>query len=435
MRKLALIALLGLSGTLGAQEPAAPAAPGPGDVVDRVIAVVGDTSLLLSDVQEEVERLRQAGQLPTEREGQAALFRQILQQQVDRLILFQAARADKLELGEEDVARTVDREIAEIRGRFPSEEAFTTALARSGLTPDEFRRRRVEQGIVAATVEQFIRKRAGSAVPPRISDAEMQTFFEAQRTALGERPATVSFDQILVRPTPSDSAKARARRRAEEALKELRAGGDFEVLARRYSEDPGSRERGGDLGWFRQGQMVRPFEEMAFALRPGVVSPIVETQFGYHIIRVEKVRTGERQARHILVKPEVSEADVALARAAADSAAAALRAGTAPSVLQARYNTPADQRIADDVPVERLPAAYGPALEGVSTGTVVGPITLPEGPQGTEFSVLRVTERKGAGAYTLEDVRPQVRERIAEQKALEQLIDELRRTTYVNVLI
>jgi hypothetical protein len=137
-----------------------------------------------------------------------------------------------------------------------------------------------------------------------------------QRGRLGQRPATVSLQQAIIKPQPSDSAKAAARRRATEVLEELRRGGDFEVLARRHSQDP-SASQGGMLGWFRQGQMVRPFEMVAYAMRPGDVSGIVETEYGFHIIKLEKVRGPERQARHILIRPEVTPADVEAARAQA----------------------------------------------------------------------------------------------------------------------
>jgi peptidyl-prolyl cis-trans isomerase SurA len=406
------------------------------EVLDRVVAVVGDTALLLSDVQEEIGRLRASGQpVPSDPAAQEALFRDILRAQVDNLVILQAAKQDKIEVQDRDVAPLVEQEMQQIRQRFGSEAALNQALAQSGLTLEEYRRMRTEQNRAQAIAQRYIRQRVESEVPPNVPEEEIRRFFEAQRGRLGERPATVSFEQVLIRPTPNDSAKAAARRKAEQVLEELRAGADFEVLAKRYSEDPGSKERGGDLGWFRQGTMVRPFEQVAFALRPGDVSGVVETPFGFHIIKVEKIRGGERQARHILIRPEITDADRARARAQADSAAAALRAGTKVSELQARYNTPADQRIAENVPLERLPPAYGPALDGAAQGAVVGPVEVEGAPTGSEWAVVKVSERKAAGAYTLEDVREQVVARLQEQKILEDVLEDLRRKTYVNVLI
>ena len=110
--------------------------------------------------------------------------------------------------------------------------------------------------------------------------------------------------------THPDLDSAKARRQAEEILKRARAGEDFVKLAKEYTTEPGGKKRGGDLGWFGRGQMVKPFEEAAFALQPGHISDVVETDFGYHIIKVEErgMKTGpdgkpveQIRARHILI--------------------------------------------------------------------------------------------------------------------------------------
>lgn len=433
MRKLsALAALLLAAAPLRAQGTPA---PGPGEeVVDRVVAVVGDTTLLLSDIQEEVERLRASGRpIPSDPEGQNALVRQIVDARVNDLILVQAARHAGIEVQDQEIAQMTDQDIKEVQQRFGSEAALRQALAQSGLTLEEYRQQRSEANRARALSQRYMQKQMGTAVRPVVTEAEMQAFFESQKGQLGARPATISFQQVVVEPVASDSARAAARRRAEQVLTELRAGGDFEVLAKRYSDDPGSKERGGELGWFRQGQMVRAFEDVAFSLRPGEVSGIVETQFGYHIIKLEKTRGAERQARHILIRPAITEADQAAARRRADSVAAAVRAGAPVATLAERYSTPADQRVAEDVPVERLPPVYGPVLQGATAGSVVGPFELQGGANGSGWAVIRVTGRKEAGEYTLEDVREQVRENVQQQKLMQQLINELRQKTYVRV--
>ena len=102
-----------------------------------------------------------------------------------------------------------------------------------------------------------------------------------------KQPGQIHASHILVKvePTAAKKEKAKARKRIQKIEKKLKKGEDFGVLAKKYSEGP-SATKGGDLGFFGRGQMVKPFEEAAFALSPGKVSGIVETKFGYHLIKV-----------------------------------------------------------------------------------------------------------------------------------------------------
>jgi len=95
-------------------------------------------------------------------------------------------------------------------------------------------------------------------------------------------------------PAAAEKDKAAARAKAEDLLKKVRAGADFATLAKENSSDPGSKEKGGDLGWFAAGQMVPEFDKVAFSMQPGQISDVVESQFGFHIIKVEERRMGEK---------------------------------------------------------------------------------------------------------------------------------------------
>ncbi len=100
-------------------------------------------------------------------------------------------------------------------------------------------------------------------------------------------PELISASHILVR---SGTDKEAARKKAEGLLARVKGGGDFEAIARENSDDPGSSHRGGSLGWFQRGRMVKPFEDALFKLKPGETSGVVESEFGYHIIRLHEIR-------------------------------------------------------------------------------------------------------------------------------------------------
>lgn len=412
-----------------------PPAPRAGDeLVDRVVAVVGDTVLLLSEVQAEIQRLQAAGQpVPQDPAGRDAFAREVVEARVRDLVLIQAARREGISVEDADVAAQVEQQIGEVRQRFGGEAGLIAALGESGLTLEQYRATLTQQARDAGLTQRFFQQRLASAPRPAVTDAEIASFFQAQRASLGQRPATVSFEQVIIKPEASAEARAAARKTAEDVLRQLGTGGDFAVLARRFSADKGSGERGGELGWFRRGQMVRPFENAVYAMRPGETSGIVETEFGFHIIRLDRIRAGERQARHILIRPEITEADQSRARARADSVAAAVRGGASISTLAERYGTPAAERGGDRIPLERLPPAYVTAFGTAAQGSLVGPFQVAPTPDASAWAVARLTARQAAGEYTLDDVREQVQARIQEQKMITQLVAELRRSMYVDV--
>src|SRR5207302_5374543 len=108
-----------------------------------------------------------------------------------------------------------------------------------------------------------------------------------------------------------------------------RGGANFGEVAKKYSADSASREQGGELGWFRRGPMVKQFEDVAFRLRPGTISDVVPTEFGYHIIQVERAQPAEVLARHILIQPTISAGQLAIARRLADSVHTGVARGAA----------------------------------------------------------------------------------------------------------
>lgn len=404
------------------------------ELVDRIVAVVGDSVILTSDVEEQIERRRAFGQpVPTDPEALAELRRQELQTLVNELVMLQAAARDSIFVPLEDVEAQVEATLAEQERRFGGRAQFEAALGAEGLTLEQYRAT-VAEGVRRAGVrQQFEAKLQRDRRPPPVTEAEVREFFEARRAELGRRPATIEFRQVVVRPEPSDSARQAALAEAREALSELRGGADFATVARRYSDDPATRERGGELGWFRRGRMVPAFERTAFALRPGQVSEIVETSFGFHIIKVDRVKGAERLARHILVRPEISAEARARTRDRAESVAEALRAGAPVDSLLDAVHDPAEESRIGPVLQDSLPETYRSRLRGASTGDIVGPFPL-TGPE-TAFGVVKVVDVTRAGEYTLEDqeLRGQIRQFLQREKLMREVLDELRSRTYIDI--
>ncbi len=406
--------------------------------VDRIVAIVAKKPILMSEVLARVNLARAQGlQVPRDSAGQMVIARQILEQLVDEEVLIAVAADYKLEVPETDVGPQVDQSIQQIRGRFGSEAEFRDALRREGFgTPEEYRKRSIEQ----AQRDQLQRKaldtlRAlGRLAPVNVTEREVQEGFERFKAQLGARPAMVSFRQIVTTAKPSAANREKAGALADSLRQALEAGANFDSVARAFSAD-GSAAQGGDLGWARRGTMVPEFDQMIFALVPGRISPVVETVYGFHVIRVDRVRPGEVRSRHILIRPAMEEADAGLAKLRADSVLVLWKAGTPYDSLVARFHDKAEERvIPDGVPIDSLPVEYRLALREAAQGAFTDVFGLPDPGTGLrKFAVAQVIQAKPAGEWSLDEFQERVRNQLKEEKSTRRTLDILRREYYVDV--
>jgi peptidyl-prolyl cis-trans isomerase C len=242
-----------------------------------VLARVNGEAINKSEFDRAVAALeaRNGGQVPAQQRDR--ILREVLDQIVSYRLLVQESRARKIAVGDADV----DARMKEIQAQFPSEDAFKQMLASRKTTLDQVRSDIRQDITVQKLIETAIAEKV--AVKP-----EQVTDFYAKNPDQFKQPERVRASHILIMvPKGSDAtAKTAARTKAADILKDVKAGKDFAALAKEHSQDPGSAQNGGDLGFFQQGQMVGPFNDVAFKLAPGSVSDLVETEFGFHIIKV-----------------------------------------------------------------------------------------------------------------------------------------------------
>jgi peptidyl-prolyl cis-trans isomerase SurA len=435
MRRIALVAAALV--LLGAAPAAAQEAP---VVVDRVVAVVGNKPLLASQVDEALfSQLAQGAKLP---EGDSAAMHALraaaLEQLINQELMVQEALRDtSIKVTDQDVAARVDQQIKRVRDGFTSEVDYRNELKKAGFgSPEEYRRWLTEQQRRVALEEALknsLRER-DKLKPVAPTEQQMRDFYEAQKGKLGKRPATITFEQIVVAPRADSAAKARALALADSIMVALQDGADFATAARRFSQDPGSAQQGGDLGWLRRGPPLAPeFEKAAFALKPGTISRPVESPFGYHIIQVKRAQPSEIDVRHILIMPAVTEADAQAARALADSLATAIRNGASFDSLQRKYHDQAEEREAKGVPFAQLPPAYQAALANADSGSVAPVFVLDAPNNRSKYVVAYVLGKSPEGEVSYADVRDGIRNMLSAQLAEERYIQQLRRSAYVEV--
>lgn len=436
MRRLLCALLIGATPVAAQQD--APAQPLRDVPVDRIVAVVGKHPILFSEVLEVINFERARGmQIPSDTAGQLRIAREILSRIVDQEVLVAVAKDFKIEVVDADVLGDVQRRLDQVRAQFANDDEYRAALAAEGFgTPDAYRRQTLDQ---AKKAEMQTRARDslranGRLAPANVTEREVTDAFERLSRELPPRPATLGFRQIVITPQARAESRLAARSKLDSIRAQLEAGVSFDSLARIHSQD-GTAAQGGDLGWNRRGDMVPEFDRMMFALTPGRISPIVETSYGFHVIRVDRVRAAEVRARHILISPTIDAVDVARARARADSALAQWKAGAPYDSLLRVYHDQAEERsIPEGMPRDSLPAEYRVALRDVPLGGFTEPFALAApGTSYHKWTVAQVTGLKPTGSYTLEEYQERIRQQLREEKSLRRTLDQLRRQYYVSM--
>ena len=287
------------AGSAATQAPGAPpepVKPVPEKLPD-VLARVNGEKVTRSDVEDFVHNLegRAGGPVPPDQRDR--VYRGVLDQIVGYKLLLQEVQTRKVVVTDADVEARIDQ----LKKQFPSEELFMKTLTDRKMTLDQIKGEARKDLSISRLIETEIAPKL--AVKPE----QVEAFYKNNPDQFSQ-PERVKASHILISvPETADAAaKAQAKSKAQQILKEIKAGKDFAALAKQHSQDPGSAANGGDLGFFPKGQMVGPFNDAAFSLKPGAISNLVETQFGYHIIRVD-----EKQPAHTVpfeeVKPKIEQ--------------------------------------------------------------------------------------------------------------------------------
>jgi peptidyl-prolyl cis-trans isomerase C len=261
-------------------QPPTPAKPVPAQL-PAVVATVDGEKIERWELEGAIKAVEARAGSPIPADKRDEVLRGLIDQLVAYHVLAREAHDRKLDATEAEVTAR----LTQIKGGFPNEQAFQEALKAQSMTLERLQ----QQTRMGMQINKIIEAEVASKIS--VQDAEVDAFYNQNRPQF-EQGESVHASHILVTaPQAADPAtKQEAKSKAEQVLKDLKGGADFAKLAKEQSQDPGSAKNGGDLGFFPKGQTDPAFETAAFQLKAGDVSDVVETQFGFHVIKLHEHR-------------------------------------------------------------------------------------------------------------------------------------------------
>jgi peptidyl-prolyl cis-trans isomerase C len=243
------------------------------------VAVVNGTTITRATLDREIalfqQRLASLGQTIEDPES-VTFSEKVLEIVINRELLYQESQRQGITIDQ----ASIDEWVAQVKRQFPSQETYERALTESQMSEGDLENQIRRQMSVEKLIDRDIAEHV--AVP----EEETRAFFDNNQK-LFPQPEKVRASHILVKvdAQADEDQKAAARKKLEQIRDKLSEGDDFAALAKTSSDCPSSA-KGGDLGYFERGKMVKPFEDAVFALKLGEISDVVETRFGYHLIKL-----------------------------------------------------------------------------------------------------------------------------------------------------
>jgi peptidyl-prolyl cis-trans isomerase SurA len=286
-------------------------------VADKIIAIVGDNIILQSDV--EVAFLQEQSRQTDKVLSPDVKCRIIENLLIEKLFIAQAI-LDSVVVPDQEIESELDRRVKYFISLFGSREKLESYYGKSILElKDEFR-----DDVNNQILSDKMRAKAFSGL--KVSPEEVKQYFnKIPKDSIPFFNSEIELAQIVMFPKINEEQKRKSREKLMKIKKDIEDGADFSLQAILYSDDPGSSSDGGNLGYIERGELVPDFEAAAYKLNEGQISEIVETPFGFHVIKSDEKRGDRLKLRHILIKPKLMNSDVVLVQERMDSVLNLLR--------------------------------------------------------------------------------------------------------------
>ena len=394
--------------------------PAGAENIDKVVAVVNDEVILLSEVQEQMALFQAAQQVAIRDSAQAAqLQKQILDQLIEEKLIVDYATKEGVTIPDDQLTARVEEMINDIRQRLGSEEAFQAELKSQGLTLETLRERYRQDLRKQMMAQRIVDREIRSKV--KVTETDIDTFFKNNQKDLPPKPVQYHLAHILVTPKADQTRRAAARMKANDVLQRLESGADWMKMVQQFSEDTSTRSTGGDLGVVNEGDFDERFEAAIRDLQPGQRTGVVETRFGFHIIEVVARSGSTYRPRHILIAAQPTPSDDKIAIERAEKVRADAAKGQDWDLLVNSYSDDLgtkDKTPRGDlglIPVSALSREDAETLDSLKVGGI-SPVM--RGPTG--YHVFKMIGREEGGAYSLDEIRAQLENMLTQKKLAEE---------------
>lgn len=409
--------------------------------IDKVIAVLGSNIILLSDLNQQYAQYLNSGN-PENPTVKCYILQQILTQK----LLKQQAEIDSIVVEESMVDEEVDKRMRMQIQRAGGQERLEQFLNRSVLQYKDEIRPDIKEQLISNKMQQKITQDV------IVTPLEVKRYFDGyKKDSLPDIPTEFEIGEIVFHPKLTKAEKQKFYDKIDALRLRVKSGEDFAFLAKSYSEDTGSAPDGGDLGFFDRTRMVKEFTAWAFKLKPGEMSPVFETEHGYHILQVIERRGEQVQARHILVRPQTTPQSLERTKLHADtiyksildkklpfSTAASLYSDNKESQYNGGMLLYADQQTSRTtfIPADKLDPKVFLVVDPMKVGEISKPVSFTE-PDGKEgYKILYLKSKIPPHKGNLEQDYAKFKEKAQQEKTdrlLSDWFEKRREDTYIRI--
>lgn len=409
-------------------------------VIDRVVAVVGKSIILESDIQNQYMVYRDQRVIA----GSATDVKcRILEDILFQKLMVTQAEVDSIKVSEIQVEADLDRRLSGFIQQFGSQEKMEDYYGKTIIE--------IKKELHDIVYEQMLAQQVQSGIVSGVdvTPSEIRSFFKSIPTdSLPQIKTEYVIAEIVKNPPISIKEKLRVKEQLNDIRKRILDGSSFSTMAIMYSQDPGSAAKGGELGFYGRGQLYPEFEAVAFKLKEGEISNILETEAGYHIIQMIERKGDYINVRHILLSPKVSPQDLVIAKQQLDSVATLIRSDSitfAEAVVQFSESENINNggviinpySMSTTFEADQLDPQVSFVIEKMSVGEISNPVPMKTEDKKDAYRILLLKEKTQPHRASMEEDYTRIREWALQKKQMETVnewIENKAEDTYVRII-